>query len=116
MSRSLIVLFTAALLFVMTGSGQSQKSALDKTTLEAYLRHLWVVDSRMTMSIGEPKPSTVLPGFLDVSVRISMNNQGQDVPILVSKDGSHVLQGNVYDVNFNPFKRELDKLKTQGEP
>ena len=116
MSRSLIVLFTAVLLFVMTGSGQNQKSALDKTTLEAYLRHLWVVDSRMAINVGEPKPSAILPGFLDVSVRISMNGQGQDVPIIVSKDGSHILQGNVYDVNFNPFKRELDKLKTQGEP
>jgi protein-disulfide isomerase len=116
MSRSLIVSLTAAILFVMTGSGQNKKTALDKPTLEAYLRHLWVVDSKMGISIGDPKPSAILPGFLDITVRISMGAQGQDVPIIVSKDGSHILQGNVYDVATNPFKKELDKLKTQGEP
>ena len=116
MSRSLCLSVIALLLFAMAGSGQKKKSALDKPTLEAYLRHLWVVDSRMALTIADPKPSATLPGFMDVVVHIAMGQQGQDVPIIVSKDGTHILQGNVYDVNFNPFKKDLDKLKTQGEP
>jgi protein-disulfide isomerase len=117
MSRSLYLSVAAALLFVMTGSGQNaKKSALDKPTLEAYVRHLWVLDPRMNLKIADPKPSSDLPGFLDVTVEISMGNQSQKVPLLVSKDGSKVLQGNVWDISLNPFKKDIDRLKTQYEP
>ena len=34
----------------------------------------------------------------------------------VSKDGSKILQGEAFDVNLNPFKKDLDKLKTQAQP
>src|SRR5262249_52162955 len=34
----------------------------------------------------------------------------------VSKDGQKILQGSVYDINNNPFKSDLDKLKTEFEP
>lgn len=117
MSRSLLLSTVAALLLAMTGSGQNtvKKSALDKATLEAYLRHLWVIDSRMTMTFGDPHPSE-LPGFQDVQVKIAMGPQTQEVTLMVSKDGSKILQGNVWDINFNPFKKDIDRLKTQFEP
>jgi protein-disulfide isomerase len=118
MSRSFLIPIAAALLFVMSGSGQNtaKQSALDKATLEAYLRHLWVLDSRMTITVADPKPSEELPGFFDVKVNIAMGNQKQDVSLLVSKDGSKILQGNIWDVNSNPFKKDIDRLKTQYEP
>jgi protein-disulfide isomerase len=34
----------------------------------------------------------------------------------VSKDGQKIVQGNVYDVAQNPFKKELDLLRTEGQP
>ena len=40
----------------------------------------------------------------------------EDFPFLVSKDGSKILQATVYDVNSNPFKPDLDKLKTEFQP
>src|SRR5688572_13469710 len=117
MSRSLLFPILAALLFAMTGSGQNaRKSALDKPTLENYLRHLWVLDPQMKVKVSDPKPSTQLPGFLDVSVNIAMGTQAQDVELMVSKDGSRVLQGNIWDINSNPFKKDIDQLKTQFEP
>jgi protein-disulfide isomerase len=117
MFRSLSLSTAAALLFALAGSGQNaKKSALDKPTLEKYLRHLWVMDSRVDVKISDPKPSTQLPGFLDVTVHVSMGNQGQDMALLVSKDGSKVMQGSIWDINFNPFKKDLDTLKTQFEP
>src|SRR5258707_11284661 len=100
MSRSLCFSTVAALLLAITGSGQdAKKSALDKTTLEAYVRHLWVLDSKMIIKIADAKPSAQLPGFLDVTVEISMGNQAQRVPLMVSKDGSKILQGNIWDIN-----------------
>src|ERR1051326_4321038 len=93
-----------------------QKSALDKPTLEAYVRHLYLIRPELTVQVQDPKPSPSLPGFLDVRIRISQGKAFQDLSLIVSKDGQKILQGNVYDVNNNPFKPELDKLKTQYQP
>jgi hypothetical protein len=117
MKRSFLLIAATALLFVMGGSGQNtpKKSALDKPTLEAYLRHLWVLDPQMSMTIADPQPSE-LPGFQDVKVKIAMGPQSQEVALMVSKDGAKVLQASVWDINSNPFKKDIDKLKTQFEP
>src|SRR6476661_7908411 len=91
MSRTSCLSLAAAVLFAMAAPGQTdkKKTALDKPTLEAYVRHLYVMDSRINMQISDPKPSTQLPGFLE---------------------------GTVYDAASNPFKNDLDKLKTESEP
>jgi protein-disulfide isomerase len=117
MSRPLFLSFAAALCLAMAGSGQEapKKSALDKATLEAYVRHLFVMDKRIAVSVSDPKPSEV-PGFLDVTVHASMGNQSQDFAFMVSKDGSKIVQGTVFDIGNNPFKKELDKIKTEFEP
>jgi len=101
---------------LLAADAPPQKSALDKPTLEAYVRHLYVLRPELTVKVLDPKPSELLPGFLEVRVRISQGNASQDLALLVSKDGKRILQGNVYDVNNNPFKPELEKLKTQFQP
>jgi protein-disulfide isomerase len=107
---------TAAALLCLAGAGLAQKkSALDKSTLEAYVRHLFVMDSAVTVQVGDPKPSD-LPGFMEVVVSASAGNAHQDFPFLVSKDGSRIVQGTFFDVSQNPFKKDLDKLKTTGAP
>jgi protein-disulfide isomerase len=68
------------------------------------------------MKISDPKPSTDLPGYLDVSVHASAGQQAQDMKFYVSKDGSKIVQGSVYDATNNPFKRDLDRLKTDQAP
>ncbi len=105
----------AAAFFVTAGPAQNtRKSALDKAVMEAYVRHLFVMDSHITVQVLDPKPSVDLPGFMDVVVHASMGVQAQDFKFFVSKDGSTILQGTAFDVNNNPFKPDLDKLKTDG--
>jgi protein-disulfide isomerase len=50
------------------------------------------------------------------TVHASIGKQAQDFVFLVSKDGSKIIQGTVFDVASNPFKSDLDKLKTEGAP
>ena len=96
--------------------GQSEKqSAFNKAELETYLRHLWVIPQTLGVSIGDPKPSDV-PGLDEIRVTITQGQASQVVLLYATKDGSEILQGNAYDVNFNPFKKDLDKLKTQFQP
>lgn len=106
----------AFLLFAANGPAQT-KSALDKATMEAYVRHMYVMDKNVTVQVGDPKPSQ-FAGFLEVTVTASLGQAHQDFPFLVAKDGSKIVQGNFtfYDISQNPFKADLDKLKTDGAP
>ncbi len=103
----------------------AKPSALDKTTLENYVRHLQTWDRTIGIEISDPKPAP-MDGFLEFNVHASKNNASQDMVYYVSKDGKHILQGTVFVTAENPFKPDLDKLKgitalspnygTQGAP
>src|SRR5213075_2015472 len=86
-----------------------------KPTLEAYVRHLFLISPQVTVTPGDPTPCD-LPGFKQVKVRLSQGPQFQDVTLYVSDDGKKILQGSYYDVAHNPFKPDLDKLHTQFQP
>ena len=107
----------AALLLLAAGSPAQKKSAFDKATLEAYVRHMFVMDKQVAIQVGDPKPAP-FAGYLEVVVAASLGDRHQDFPFLVSQDGAKIVQGNFtfFDVNQNPFKSDLDKLKTEGAP
>ena len=100
-------------------------SALDKTTLENYVRHLQAWDRSITVEVGVTKPAP-MNGFYEINVHASKDKASQDLVYYVSKDGRIILQGTVYEAAENPFKADLDKLKgitalspnygTQGAP
>ena len=113
MFRAISLCLLSALL--LGAADAPQKSAFDKPTLEAYVRHLYLLQPQLTVTISDPKPSA-LPGFKEVRVRIAQGAQFQEVPLYVSNDGKKIVQGNFYDVASNPFKPEIDKLKTQFQP
>src|SRR3984893_3642477 len=92
-----------------------KKSALDKATLEAYVRHLFVWSPQIKVEIGEPKASPLL-GFEEVKVHASAGEATADETLYISKDGQKILRGNVFDVKQNPFKGQLDKLHTELQP
>ncbi len=97
------------------GAAAQTKSALDKKTLETYVRHLNLYPAGVTIVIGDPKPSEV-DGLLEVGITASMGQASESRSYLVSKDGSRLLEGRVYDIAQNPFKKELDTLKTDFRP
>jgi len=97
------------------GAPTPAPSAFDKATFEAYVRHMYVMDSRIGVQISDPQPDE-LPGFKLVIVHATMGNQSQDIVFHISQDGRKIVQGNVFDIAHNPFQAELDKLKTDGAP
>jgi protein-disulfide isomerase len=116
MFRPVFTSLLAALLLVAAGAAQSdKKSAFNKAELETYVRHLWVIPGTMGVTIGDPTPSD-LPGMQEVRVKIKQGTASQEVPLYVTKDGGKILQGAAYDVSFNPFKKDLDRLKTTFQP
>ncbi len=85
------------------------KTAFDKATLEAYVRHLYAWGKEVKVEIGAAKPSAV-EGLSEVPVRASAQGASVEQVFLVSKDGKKIIQGTVYDVTDNPFRADLNKL------
>ncbi|MFN0102435.1 MAG: DsbA family protein [Bryobacteraceae bacterium] len=109
-------LLLSSLAFAQTSAPIGEKkSFLDKPTLEAYVRHLFVWPAQITVSISDPKPSSV-DGLMELSVTGSMGAARQVSNFYVSKNGEKVIQGVSFDVKENPFKANLDGLKTTFAP
>jgi protein-disulfide isomerase len=115
MFRNIPLTIFAALALFAAETTPVKKSALDKATLEAYVRHVFVWNSQVKVEIGDPKPSD-LPGFSQVDVHASQGAASADETLYVSKDGQKIARGAVFDVAQNPFKAQLDKLHTDLSP
>jgi Protein-disulfide isomerase len=97
------------------GPAVDKKSALDKATLEDYVRHLFIWGPQITVKVGEPQPSPI-PGFKKVSVFASAGGASVEEPFFISTDGKKVIRGSVFDIGESPFANELGKLKTENQP
>ncbi len=114
LNRFIIVLAAAAALFGQKPNAPA-KSAIDKPKLEAYIRHLFVWPPPIEVTVGDPKPAP-MPGFYEVKIRGSQGQASQEETFYVSQDGTKIIRGTVFDIAQNPFKPDLDKLKTEFQP
>jgi protein-disulfide isomerase len=106
------------LLAVWAGSAQSPapaKSALDKATLEAYVRHLLMWNPQIQVRVSDPRPAP-LPGYKEFTVTGSYGQASLDEIFYVSPDGGRIVRGAVYDTGASPFQKELSVLTTALQP
>jgi protein-disulfide isomerase len=115
MFRNIALAFLSVAALWSAEKAPAKKTAFDKTTLESYVRHLFVWGSQIKVEIADPKPSP-LPGFDEVQVHASAGQASVDQSLYVSKDGQKIVQGSFFDVNQNPFKAQLEKLHTDLQP
>jgi protein-disulfide isomerase len=109
------LMVTAALMAQTAQAPQAKPSALDKAQLEAYIRHLFVWPLPIQITVADPAPGP-MDGFYTVKVKGSQGEASQEEMFYVSKDGQKILRGAIYDIKTNPFKEQLDLLKTQYQP
>jgi protein-disulfide isomerase len=115
MLRNLALTLLAAAVLWSAEKAPVKKSAFDKPTLEAYVRHLFVWGPQIKVEVGEPKASP-LPGFDEVMVHASAGGASADETLYISKDGQKIVRGNYFEIDKNPFKPQLDKLRTELQP
>jgi protein-disulfide isomerase len=118
MLRKLTIILAAATALVAQTTSKTaapDKPQIDKPKLEAYLRHLFVWPAPIELTIGDPEPGP-MAGFYEVKIRGSQGNASQEETFYVSKDGQKIIRGSVFDLGQNPFKPELEKLKTEYQP
>jgi protein-disulfide isomerase len=113
MLRKLTIILAATT--ALLAQTPAKKPTIDKPKLEAYIRHLFVWPAPIEVTIGEPQPGP-LPGFYQVEIRGSQGEASQAETFYVSTDGQKVIRGSVFDIGQNPFKADLDKIKTEYQP
>jgi len=114
--------FLATLLvasFTLLGQANSApgaKSALDKVTLESYLRYseLWI--PQVTVKIDDPTPSKIVNGYSEAWVHLSYNGQTKDEMYYVSADGKNVIKGQAFNIDQSPFQANTNLLKEDTQP
>lgn len=94
----------------------ARKSALDKATMEDYVRRLFVWGPQIQVRVEDPKPSQTLPGFLDVNIVATSGAASKTELFYVSKDGQKVVRGDVFNIGRSPFEADEAKLNTSGAP
>jgi protein-disulfide isomerase len=90
------------------------KSALNKASLEAYLRNLELWPAQVQVKIDDPKP--FIRGLYEVEVHLSAGGASKDVAFYVSADGKTVLRGTAHNIDHSPFQADLDLLKLDNQP
>jgi protein-disulfide isomerase len=91
-------------------------TALDKATLEAYLRHQFLIPANIQLSIEDAKPSEI-PSMMLVGVNLTDGAQmKQRVEFYVSSDGKKMIQGKVFDIGQSPFAGDLKQLDSANHP
>lgn len=94
---------------------ESPKNFLNKNELEFYLRHLYVWQDHIQVEVGE-YVETDVAGLLRVTVRASYQMASQEKTFYVTTDGSQVLEGSFYEVDQNPFAKNIEKIDTLDAP
>jgi protein-disulfide isomerase len=112
-----IAAFTLLTAYAQTAAPakSEKKSALDKATMEAYVRYLMPWDARIEVKIADPEPGP-MPGYKTVKVTGSYQKLSIDEFFYVSNDGQKIVRGAVYDVAQTPFADQLNKLHTDLSP
>jgi len=109
LSRPLLLAWLAA------SALAASRSALDKATLENFVRHLFLWDKEVQVEISDPQPSE-LQGYLKVEVRASARGAERRETLYISRDGRQVVQAAIYDVGENPFAQTVSLLDPRDSP
>ncbi len=88
---------------------------LDKVKLEAYFRHLFVWSPPIEVLIADPVPGP-MPGYWELKVTGRQGANQLTETFYMSQDQKKLIRGQVFDTAQNPFKPDLDKLKTDFQP
>jgi protein-disulfide isomerase len=96
-------------------TASSATSAEIHKTIEAYLRHLYAFgpEAKLTFS---PIKETAVPGLLETTVELKVEENQQTATLYVSKDGKYLFRGELSDLTKDPLAEARAKLQTKDSP
>lgn len=93
--------------------GNSGQATRDK--IAQYLRERFSLASAATVTVGDLRPS-IYPDFELTTVTIQNGKSRQSSSFYVSKDGSYLVEGNIFGLNNDPYREVERIIRTEGEP
>jgi protein-disulfide isomerase len=84
-------------------------------TIEAYLRHLYAFGPEAKLTFG-PIKETAVPGLLETTVELKVEENQQTATLYVSKDGKYLFRGELSDLTKDPLADVRAKLQTKDSP
>lgn len=81
-----------------------------------YFRKKANLPDGMGIRIRDIRPSAEVPGLLSATLELSQAGQTQTYPLVLSRDGRYVLQGQWGDVAVDPFADNRNKIRLDGAP
>jgi protein-disulfide isomerase len=67
------------------------------------------------VKVGEPADSD-LPGFYQMQVEVSLGSESDSIIVYVSRDGRHLIRGDVLDTTQDPYAENRSKMVLDGRP
>lgn len=86
-----------------------------QTRIEAYLRKLYAWGPMFQVKVGALSDAE-LAGFYRVTVEVSVGSDKDTTTIHISKDGRHLIRGDVLDTTADPFAVNRQKISLTGRP
>jgi protein-disulfide isomerase len=84
-------------------------------TIETYLRHLYAFGPEAKLTFG-PIKETAVPGLLEITVELKVEENQQTATLYVSKDGKYLFRGELSDLTKDPLAEARAKLQTKDSP
>ncbi len=84
-------------------------------SVESYLRNLFSWGPAFQLKLGPLKDSQ-LPGFYEVPIAVTFQEQTDSGIVYASKDGKYIIRGELYNTSQDPFAETRAKLVTKDSP
>ncbi len=97
-----------------TAATNAPQSPIQKS-VEAYLRNLYAFGPDIQVTVGLPK-ETNIPGLLETTIVVKIDDNPETVKFYVSKDGKYLLRGELSDLTKDPLADNLAKLQIKDAP
>jgi protein-disulfide isomerase len=111
---ALVLLFIAPLAAQSPPASALTTAELQKRT-ETFVRKIFAWGPEYKVSVGELKTAS-LPGFYQVTIEVSVGSASDTALMYISKDGRHLIRGDVLDTNEDPFAENRRKITLAGRP
>jgi protein-disulfide isomerase len=80
-----------------------------------YFQKTQDLDPKITLKIIEVAPAAI-PGLLTANLEASNGTTTQKVPLVLSRDGRFLIQGQLTDLSIDPLKAVMDKISLKDVP
>jgi len=109
-------LFLCLLLLAVGCRAQSPNGADVDHKIETQVRVTYGLPPYVDVSVGPRKPSDTVPGFDQITVKMSLGEQSQTKELLLSKDGKTLLSVTKMDLTRDPLADIVAKIDLKGRP